>query len=151
MPVELLRMRVTTTDIFLVHLSTFYACAPSSKKLLNYGIVRSKQRCACVQLCNLGDWCFYSTNLLQLLLLLFFSSVTSTFLFLISSVLILRMGNICPWCRKNPDELYSSNNHGDASSLSNSQRSFLSSEVNDRTPYVIFSIERGRERELVFR
>lgn len=46
------------------------------------------------------------------------------------------MGNICPWCKTgvNSD---SDDNPRDGSRLTNSQRSLASSEVNDRTPFVI--------------
>ncbi|CAF3322607.1 unnamed protein product [Rotaria socialis] len=43
------------------------------------------------------------------------------------------MGNICPWCR-NSDDSQPSNNHGDHSAISTSQRSLISPDANDRTP-----------------
>jgi hypothetical protein len=47
------------------------------------------------------------------------------------------MGNICPWCCKDPDDTRSNNNLGDGLAANNSQRSLASSEANDRTPFVI--------------
>jgi hypothetical protein len=48
------------------------------------------------------------------------------------------MGNLCPWCCKNSDDSQSNNNLGDGSVITTSQRSLASSEVNDRTPFVIY-------------
>ena len=50
------------------------------------------------------------------------------------------MGNICPWCCKTSDDSQSNNNLSDGSAITNSQHSLTSSEVNDRTPYVIYSL-----------
>jgi hypothetical protein len=47
------------------------------------------------------------------------------------------MGNLCPWC-KTSDDSQSDNNFRDGSALTNSQHSLTSSEVNDRTPFVIY-------------
>ncbi|CAF0823791.1 unnamed protein product [Rotaria sp. Silwood1] len=44
------------------------------------------------------------------------------------------MGNICPWCCRNSEDSQSNDNLGGDSILSNSQRSVISSDVNDRTP-----------------
>jgi hypothetical protein len=55
--------------------------------------------------------------------------------FLLFYRLLGRMGNICPWC-KTSDESQSNNNLHDGS-VTNSQHSLASSEVNDRTPFVI--------------
>ncbi|CAF1084520.1 unnamed protein product [Rotaria sordida] len=44
------------------------------------------------------------------------------------------MGNICPWCCRNEEDSQSNDNLGDNSTLSNSQRTLASSDVNDRTP-----------------
>jgi len=50
------------------------------------------------------------------------------------------MGNICSWCFKNQDESHSNGNAGDYIGITNSQRSISSSEVTDRTPFVIYLI-----------
>lgn len=42
------------------------------------------------------------------------------------------MGNICPWCRKNPDELQS-NHHADGRSISDSHNSVSASTSDERT------------------
>lgn len=47
------------------------------------------------------------------------------------------MGNICPWC-KTRDDSDSNNNYHDSAALTTSQHSLAASEVNDRTPYVIY-------------
>jgi hypothetical protein len=47
------------------------------------------------------------------------------------------MGNLCPWC-KTTDDSQLDNNVRDGSTSTNSQRSLTSSQVNDRTPFVLF-------------
>jgi hypothetical protein len=49
------------------------------------------------------------------------------------------MGNICSWCIKNQDESQSNGNlSGNYSGLTNSERSLVPSENDERTPLVYF-------------
>ena len=57
------------------------------------------------------------------------------------------MGNICPWCCKNLDDSQSNNNRNSDSAVTTT---FTSSEVNDRTPFVIKEFQTSSFPRFIF-